>query len=505
MIYIFKKLACPIIALTILIINTILVLNGIKFPDITGIFCIIIIYSVFMNGLKTIYINFIISILYVFTWLFRLSSAPIHAKIYFISGLINDLILIGASLLIVKMIQKIKLSHDELRTNQIRLNKAEHLSNIMILHVGLDGQILKFPPSFCDFIGYSDQELQSANIKDIIFSHDYNATIEKLNIIQQGKAQSIEQEKRYIKKNGEISWVYSSISVVSNEDETPLYLLCYCKDITERKNAEENERLLKEVKEYDELKNEFFANVSHELRTPLNVILGTLQLLNSSFYNNIPKKYTKIMRQNCNRLLRLINNLIDITKIDTGFFEIKLQNVNMVSLIEDITLSVADYIENKGITLLFDTDVEEKIIACDPDKMERIILNLLSNSIKFTDTGGSISVTIYTEEKNIRISVADTGIGIPKEQHEKIFERFKQVTKTLARNHEGSGIGLSLVKSLVELHNGKIYLESEYNVGSNFIIELPVQTLPTEEKNLYNQPEVGCIERIHIEFSDIYS
>lgn len=212
------------------------------------------------------------------------------------------------------------------------------------------------------------------------------------------------------------------------------------------------------------------------------------------------------MEQNCYRLLRLVNNLIDITKIDAGYFSINKINYDIVNLIEDITLSVAEYIENKGLSVVFDTDVEEKIIACDPEKIERIMLNLLSNAVKFTPRGGKIMVNVENGERKICIKVKDTGKGIPREKLNSIFERFVQVDKSLAREHEGSGIGLSLVKALVELHGGTISVKSKENCGSEFIIYLPCKLVDNKISN-ENINEIGenCIEKINVEFSDIYN
>ena len=214
----------------------------------------------------------------------------------------------------------------------------------------------------------------------------------------------------------------------------------------------------------ENIKNEFFANISHEFKTPLNIILASLQVINHNIFNkNIKfskdfnlKKYTNSIKQNSYRLLRLANNLIDITKIDSGYYEIQPKNCNIVSIIEDITISVAQYMKDKGIDLIFDTSFEEIIISCDPDKIERIMLNLLSNAVKYTKSPGIINVFIDKTEDTVIISVKDTGIGIPKENISIIFERFIQVDDTLTRKCEGSGIGLSLVQSLVQMHSGKI-------------------------------------------------
>ncbi|WP_164509011.1 sensor histidine kinase [Clostridium rectalis] len=276
----------------------------------------------------------------------------------------------------------------------------------------------------------------------------------------------------------------------------------------ERKVKKKN-KLLKEVVEYDKLKTEFFANISHELKTPVNVIFSAIQMCNLIVEDldgeNKLKlcKYTNMMKQNCYRLVRLINNIIDITKIDSGYFKIQLKNEDIITVIEDITMSIVDYSNIKGIDIIFDTDVEEKVIACDPDKIERIMLNLLSNSIKFTNEGGKIFVNIKEKNEYIQISVKDTGIGIPKEKQSSIFERFTQVDKSLSRNNEGSGIGLSLVKALVDMHKGKVYLNKEYTNGCEFIIEFPNTTIRNENKDFYLQQQSN-VEKIKIEFSDIY-
>lgn len=281
-----------------------------------------------------------------------------------------------------------------------------------------------------------------------------------------------------------------------------------------REENEKSKKLLNESILSETLKTEFFSNLSHELRTPLNVILSTLQLLELYMRNDDIaamgsklSRHVRIMKQNCYRQLRLVNNMIDITKLDSGYFELDLQNCNIVGLVENITLSVSEYIRNKSLKLIFNTDLNECIIACDPDKVERVILNLLSNAIKFTNEGGSMTVSIYADGGSIAISVMDTGIGIPADKAGIIFDRFRQVDKSLTRKQEGSGIGLSIVKSLVELHGGEILVNSVYGKGTEFIVRLPIRVL-TED--------IGCckvaedlrqerIERIHIEFSDIYS
>lgn len=270
---------------------------------------------------------------------------------------------------------------------------------------------------------------------------------------------------------------------------------------------------LNETVEYEKLRAAFFANISHELRTPLNVIFSAEQMIDLTIDGKMRnyskediKKYSKLIKQNSYRLIRLVANLIDITKIDAGYFQVNLENSDIIKVVEDITLSVASFVEQRDINLVFDTEIEELTIACDPDKIERIMLNLLSNSVKFTPQGGSIYVNIYDKDDNIRIVVEDTGIGIPENMRQSIFERFVQVDRSISRNQEGSGIGLSLVKSLVDMHRGTISLESEEGKGSKFTIELPKKTVDKKAEVIEGGfiDKKNNVEKINIEFSDIY-
>ncbi|WBW98633.1 HAMP domain-containing sensor histidine kinase [Oceanirhabdus sp. W0125-5] len=278
--------------------------------------------------------------------------------------------------------------------------------------------------------------------------------------------------------------------------------------------VKENKKLLVATREYNMLKVEFFSNISHELKTPLNIIFTTIQLINYKFNSDEeldrPKinSYHDTIKQNCYRLLKLVNNLIDITKIDSGYFELNLVNVNIVEVIEDITLSTVNYVKSKSRKIIFDTNTEEKIMAVDPEMMERIMLNLISNAIKFTNPNDTITVTLTDLGHRMKISVKDTGIGIAPEKQSVIFKRFRQVDRLLNRNHEGSGIGLSLVESLVEMHEGTISVNSKLGKGSEFIISLPASLVPQYKNNSKvddSTSREAKVEKIHIEFSDIYS
>ena len=268
----------------------------------------------------------------------------------------------------------------------------------------------------------------------------------------------------------------------------------------------------KEIKEIEKAKSQFFANLSHEIKTPINIIYSCIQLLEVNKINgekalsDAYNKYDNTLKQNCYRLLRLVNNLVDMTKIDSGYMKLIFINCEIVSLVEDITLSIIPYVESKNINIVFDTYIEELEIRCDPESMERVILNLLSNAIKFTNNDGNISVIVEADDKYVFIRVKDDGIGISKDIREDIFNRFVQEDKSLNRKNEGSGIGLALVKSLVELHDGEVYLE-DVSEGSEFVVKLPNIKI-NEEVNNHNRvmdvESKPLVQKINIEFSDIY-
>lgn len=246
-----------------------------------------------------------------------------------------------------------------------------------------------------------------------------------------------------------------------------------------QEEMEKNELLFEKVLKLEKNKNAYFINLSHELRTPLNVLNGVNQLLEGLISNNDVieserlKLYVDIMKRNYERLLNLINNLIDGSKLENNKYIITKREENIVSIVEESALSLKTYIEEKGIDLVIDTDTEEKFVMCDKMEIERCIVNLVENAMKFTSSGGKIEVLIKDLNDKIEIRVKDTGIGISKENQEYIFDRFNQVVDAESESKEGSGLGLNIVKQLIELHDGTISLESELGKGSEFIITLP--------------------------------
>ena len=242
-----------------------------------------------------------------------------------------------------------------------------------------------------------------------------------------------------------------------------------------------NNELFKKVIDLEKNKNNYLINMSHELRTPLNVIYSTEQLIRelnkreSGIEKEKLNKYMMIMRNNTKRLLKIINDLIDSSKIEHGSYIMDMKEIDIVYLVEEAALSLREYIEEKCINLIIDPEIEEKIIEADPNEIERCIVNIVGNAGKFTKPGGNIEVTIKDLNNFVKIEIKDDGIGIDKDHYELIFNRFSQVVDRNAEVKGGSGLGLTITKKIIDMHGGEIYVESEVGKGSTFTIILPVK------------------------------
>lgn len=256
-----------------------------------------------------------------------------------------------------------------------------------------------------------------------------------------------------------------------------------------------------------------FMGLSHEFRTPLNLMHTSLQMAKKKIEKisldedekNRLYLYLSTIKKNNFRLLKLVNNLLDLYRIDNGQYNLNLQKVDIVDLVKKTTLSSIEYARTQHKLINFNSKIKRKKIFIDPFEIERIILNLLSNAFKNTSVGDEINVDIVEEGENILIIVKDTGVGISEKKHKSIFNKFYQVDNSLSRPAEGTGLGLSIVKEIVELHNGEICLKSKLGVGSEFIIKLPLKQMPEADEEYYNRQNESIIDRLSLEFSDIYN
>ena len=259
-----------------------------------------------------------------------------------------------------------------------------------------------------------------------------------------------------------------------------------------------------------ESKDQFLSLITHELKTPLAVINLAIQALEMTCDDSITprlKGYISIIRQNNFRQLRLVNNLLDITRIGSGHIKMDVMEWEIVALTKSITESVQLFAQQKGIRLTFLSRFSYKTISVDAEKYERILLNLLSNAIKFTPREKTVTVKLSMVKGFLCLQVQDEGIGIPQDKLGLIFERFGQVDSSLSRQAEGTGIGLTLVKQFVETLNGSIAVKSKPGKGSMFTVLLPsARALEYSEKpaNDLLAAEDWLNHAASIEFSDIY-
>ena len=412
---------------------------------------------------------------------------------------------------IAMLIKNYRLSQELKLENQKRKESEEELSLYLDVSVDLKATlnihvcIIKANDSWEKVLGWSKAEIKAMHYSDLIHPDDISI-LESLYdpnyIVEEIKYLTI----RLLCKDNTYKWIELSLKYVKDKN----VFMSTGIDVTSRKEVEVEKKKLEEAIHLESIRNEFFGNISHEFKTPLNIILGIVQLIDKNIeLDNITKenliRHVDIMKQNSYRLLRLVNNLIDISRIDIGYYNLQPSNYNIVKVIEDITLSIAEYVKHKKINLIFNTDVEEITLACDPDKIERVMLNLLSNAIKYTDDNGDIYVSLNKVNEDVVVSVKDSGVGIPNDKLELIFDRFGQANDILSRRCEGSGIGLSIVKSIVEMHGGKIEVFSEIGKGSEFVFNIPIKILEEENVILTCDNKDYHVEKCNIEFSDIYS
>ena len=415
-----------------------------------------------------------------------------------------------------KVINKIELINGrivELVTTNIKLNDEDLLISIVIDITELENTIMNIEQSEKTYkllLQTLPEGIVIVNPTTKKHIYRNEASIRMLKTI--GLEKLNESIKTYLKEENygnfrrftidKLNNVDISLAIVKREEEGSLIVVFRMLDCEFKSIQLEKE--LNRIKEKNKFKTEFLSNVAYDIKKPINKIFETNNNLieNKGKYNseNI-NNHTRLVKQNCYRLIRLLNNIEYVSRIDNGTCTLELRKCDIVKLVENIVKISKTYTDKKGIDISFKSEVNKKILSLDIDKVEKIILNILSNAIKFTDTGGKIDINLYMQNEQVCISIKDTGIGIPKDKTEVIFENFEQLDTTLSRGCEGTGMGLSVVKKLANLNNIKINVESELNKGSEFIITLPNNIV---SKNIKLQDKFAQDEKIDIEFSDIY-
>lgn len=370
------------------------------------------------------------------------------------------------------------------------------------------GRFIRVNPSLAAKLGYEPHQLCGMPLEDLIHPDDreysryifsslpYQKVIRGFcNRIRcfDGEYAYLESSLNYVKQ--------SQIAIVISRDASN-------QELIEKKNLE-----LEKTIALEKVKDEFFSNLSHEFKTPLNIIISSIDLvklkLDFEKDHSIPQEYKKFLDyalQNSYRMLRLTTNLIDTTKIESKSMDSIFAKYDLIKLISDTVLYTQPYVLERNISLNFSCDKKTAFVCCDAEKITRIILNLLSNAIKNTSSGGTIELNYCENDSHSIISVTDNGTGISSEALPQIFDKFKTEKSGLIRDHEGSGIGLYLVKSLVNLHGGDISVESNLGKGSCFTFTISknlVSNSPQEDLYISNNYSLFGINHslIKLEFS----
>ncbi len=345
-----------------------------------------------------------------------------------------------------------------------------------IIAEDLDGRILSVNEGALRVFGYSEDDVVGRHLQTLLSEPEagFDTICDLYRRVLDGeRGVSCEIHARH--QDGRTFPAHFSFSLRSHASGEPAGFVIIARDLT--RDKEEQELILRnrELERASRLKSEFLANMSHELRTPLNSVIGFSEVLIDGFFgelNQEQREYIADIHHSGRHLLVLINDILDISKIEAGRMELQLETFSIAEAIERVVAMVAAQAHKKKI--LLDVDVPEGLeLSADAGRFKQIALNLLSNAIKFTTNGGTVAIRGFREEGTLRLSVRDTGIGIPPQYLPTIFDKFQQVEAGYRRSYGGTGLGLAIVKEFMELHGGRVWAESEVGKGSCFTLVFP--------------------------------
>jgi PAS domain S-box-containing protein len=362
----------------------------------------------------------------------------------------------------------------------IKLSSAIEQNPVSVVITNYDGSIEYVNPKFTEMTGYKSEEVLGKNPR-ILKSGKMDPQIytDLWNTIISGKIWQGELINR--NKSGEFYWAFKSISPIFDHKNQISNFVAIAEDITEKKkNEAELIKAKEKAEESDRLKSAFLANISHEIRTPMNGIMGFAELLKEPDLSpENQNEFIGVIEQSGQRMLNIINDLIDISKIEAGETILRIRETNVNKMLRELHLFFMPEVNQKNIYLDYHCDLpdDESMIETDITKLNQILTNLIKNAVKFTDKG-SIKFGYKHKDKLLEFYIADTGPGIPQEQKDFIFERFRQGTQSLNKIHEGAGLGLAISKAYIELLGGSIWIESEFGKGSTFSFDTPIKQQP---------------------------
>lgn len=390
---------------------------------------------------------------------------------------------------------------EDLRAQQIALKKSESRfsrlveANIVgVMLVGPNGAILEANDAFLKMVGYTREDLQINSINWVEMTPPEYIQQDKRVLQELAVSGSCAPfEKEYIRKDGSRVPILLGAAQLESDE---LAWVCFVVDLTESKKIEALLRQQAEdLSRANRLKDEFLATVSHELRTPLNAMLGWATMLRSSQLDEATtKRAVETIERNARAQNQLINDLLDVSRIITGKLRLNVRPVFLITVIEAAIDSIRPAAEAKNIRIQSLLDPAAGPISGDPDRLQQVFWNLLSNAVKFTPKGGRVQIRSERINSHVEVTVSDTGQGISPEFLPYVFERLQQADSTTTRAHGGLGLGLAIVRHLVELHGGSVHAASAgKGQGATFIVNLPITIF---------RPEPTTFERVHPTVSD---
>ena len=364
-----------------------------------------------------------------------------------------------------KIVQKNK----ELEFSQNIVMKKEKIFKSFFQNVPIPLIILNKETLRIAFANSSFINVENKSLKSII-----NNKITSVIDIDEGKFNNLNYSEGKRILRGSISnegdLKYFDIELIDSSTSSDEIILIL-NDVTSKVKVDSMKEAIQNKMLEENLKRDFLSNISHDLKTPINVIYSATQLEECLLKNNNIdglKKYNTISKQNCISLIRLANNLIDTSRIESDYISANLKVKNIVEIIENIIATLVDYAHNNNVDLIFDTNEEEVYVELDEDFMQRIIVNLISNSIKFCNYNGMIKINVQASYKKVVVSVQDNGIGMEEEFIKDIFNRYSMGKNNEAKSNKGTGIGMFVVKRLMEIQNGNIFVNSKIGEGTRF-------------------------------------
>jgi PAS domain S-box-containing protein len=374
---------------------------------------------------------------------------------------------------------KRKLAEISLKEEQDRLQLALYSANLGLYDLNVQTGDAIINDEYAVMLGYDPGEFVEShdNWIERIHPDDLKATIDYYNKYIAGEIGEYNIQSRQRTKSGDWMWIHSVGAIIEwDQDDQPLRMIGIHQDINDFKMLQEQIIYARDkAEESDRLKTAFLQNMSHEIRTPLNGIIGFSELLKDTELSPEERdEFTSIIQASGRRLIEIVNNVLDISKIETGQMNIRNHAFSINTLIYDSLDFFTPHAKEKSLILKHHVGLDDdvSIIISDSVKIQQVLTNLINNSIKFTDHG-SVEFGYEVRDTELLFTIKDTGIGISQEFKERVFERFIQADLTTTRTYEGSGLGLSICRGLVELMGGKIWLESVFGEGTTFYFTIP--------------------------------